>query len=256
MRDELKIAWRNLWRNKRRTVITSASVFFAVFFAVIMRSYQLGSYERMIMNFIGSYSGYLQIQHVKYQDNPSIDYSFIYNDSLVSAISGIKNVVSVSPHIESFVLASSGTQTKGVALLAIDPEMERKFSNPENKLVKYRISPESIDLIRSSQLIPAEIADEVASHLGGSYSSRARFELEMGFSSDVNKLYTEKILKYCEVPNGFLENDDEGVLVSDRLAGFLKLGIGDTVILLGAGISRGFCCGYFSGTGNNKNAIS
>jgi ABC-type lipoprotein release transport system permease subunit len=245
MRDELKIAWRNLWRNKRRTVITSASVFFAVFFAVIMRSYQLGSYERMIMNFIGSYSGYLQIQHVKYQDNPSIDYSFIYNDSLVAAISGIKNVVSVSPHIESFVLASSGTQTKGVALLAIDPEMERKFSNPENKLVKYRISPESIDLIRSSQLIPAEIADEVASHLGGSYSSRARFELEMGFSSDVNKLCTEKILKYCEVTNGFLENDDEGVLVSDRLAGFLKLGIGDTVILLGQGYHGASAAGIF-----------
>ena len=62
-----------------------------------------------------------------------------YNDSLAVAISGVNNVVSVSPHIESFALASSGTQTKGVAVLAIDPEKERKFSNPENKLVKYRI---------------------------------------------------------------------------------------------------------------------
>ena len=99
----------------------------------------------MIMNFIESYSGYLQVQHIKYQDNPSIDYSFVYSDSLAEAISGVKNVVSVAPHIESFVLASSGTQTKGVAVLAIDPEKEKGFSNPENKLVKYRITTDAID---------------------------------------------------------------------------------------------------------------
>ena len=127
MKEDFKIAWRNLWRNKRRTLITSASVFFAVFFAVIMRSYQLGSYDRMIQNFIESYCGYLQVQHVKYQDNPLVDYSFDYTDSLAAKISMVKNVVSISPHIESFALASSGTQTKGVIVLAIDPDKEKRF---------------------------------------------------------------------------------------------------------------------------------
>ena len=137
MKEEFKLAWRNLWRNRRRTIITSASVFFAVFFAVVMRSYQLGSYDHMINNFIESFTGYMQVQHIKYQDNPLIDNSFDYNDSIVSLISGIEKVVSVTPHIESFTLASSGTQTKGVSVIAIDPVKERNFSNPENKLVKY-----------------------------------------------------------------------------------------------------------------------
>jgi len=95
MNDIFKIAWRNLWRNRRRTMITSASVFFAVFFATIMRSYQLGSYDQMITNLIESYTGHLQIQHKEYLDNPMIDYSFGYDDSLISAVGRIKNVVSV-----------------------------------------------------------------------------------------------------------------------------------------------------------------
>jgi ABC-type lipoprotein release transport system permease subunit len=224
-----------LWRNKRRTVITSASVFFAVFFAVIMRSYQLGSYDSMILNFIESYSGYLQVQHIKYQDNPSVDYSFDYSDSLATAISGVEKVVSVSPHIESFALASSGTQTKGVAVLAINPEMEKKFSNPENKLVKYRITKESINRLRQSGSIRAEITDRVEKNLDRSYSSMARFELELGFSEDESQQYLLEILNLCEVKNGFLTNDDIGVLVSDRLASYLNLIIGDTVILMGQG---------------------
>lgn len=245
MKEDLKIAWRNLWRNKRRTVITSASVFFAVFFAILMRSYELGSYDSMILNFIESYSGYLQIQNVNYQDNPSVDYSFDYNDSLANAIKDVENVVSVSPHIESFALASSGTQTKGVAVLAIDPEMERKFSNPENKLVKFRISKESLSQLKDSGNLPADIIDRIEKNIGRSYSSVARIEFELDFTDDESKKYMQQIEKFCEVKNEFLANDDTGVLISDRLAGYLNLVIGDTVILMGQGYHGTSAAGIF-----------
>jgi ABC-type lipoprotein release transport system permease subunit len=246
MRENFKIAWRNLWRNKRRTVITSASVFFAVFFAVVMRSYQLGSYDSMILNFIESYSGYLQVQNIKYQDNPSIDYSFDYNDSLSRAIGRIKNVVSVAPRIESFALASSGTQTKGVAVLAIDPEIEKGFSNPENKLVKYRITDKSIELLKKKGTIPGDIIARMDENIGRSYSSAVRLELELNFSENESLKYLPEIQTVCEVKNGYLTDNDDGVLVSDRLAGYLKLGIGDTLILVGQGYHGTSAAGIFA----------
>jgi ABC-type lipoprotein release transport system permease subunit len=245
MKEDFKIAWRNLWRNKRRTIITSSSVFFAVFFAVLMRSYELGSYDLMILNFIGSYSGYLQIQHVKYQDNPSVDYSFEYTDSLADAVSHINKVVSVAPHIESFALASSGTQTKGVAVLGINTQMERNFSNPENKLVKYRITPESVARIRQSPTIPPSVADKIEKSMGTSFSSRARYELDIDLSDIEVKKYMNEILESSKISNGFLSDNDNGVLVSDRLAGYLKVGIGDTVVLMGQGYHGTTAAGVF-----------
>jgi putative ABC transport system permease protein len=245
MKEEFKIAWRNLWRNRRRTVITSASVFFAVFFAVIMRSIQLGSYDHMISSFIESFTGYLQVQHVKYQDNPSIDYSFDYNDSTAAAILGIDKVVFVTPHIESFTLASSGTQTKGISVLGIDPVKEKNFSNPENKLVKYRITSEAVKQMKEAGNFPDAVIGKITENLDRSYSSPARLELELGLSDSNIELYIPKILKYLEVSNGFLANDDEGILVSDKLASYLKVTIGDSVILMGQGYHGVSAAGIF-----------
>ncbi|MDY0097952.1 MAG: FtsX-like permease family protein [Bacteroidales bacterium] len=235
MKEEFRIAWRNLWRNRRRTVITAASVFFAVFFAVIMRSIQLGSYDHMINNFIESFTGCLQVQHVKYQDSPLIDNSFDYNDSVVSAIERINRVVSVTPHLESFTLASNGTQTKGVAVIAVDPSKEKSFSDPEAKLVKYRITNATLASLQTSSTIPDEVFDKVRMCVGRSYSSSARVELELGLSDSEKVLFLPEILQYSKFPNGYLTSDDTGIVVADKLAGFLKVGIGDSVILMGQG---------------------
>ena len=245
MKEEFKIAWRNLWRNRRRTMITSASIFFAVFFAVIMRSYQLGSYDHIISNFIESFTGYLQVQHAKYQDNPLIDYSFDYNDSIAAAISEINNVVSVTPHLESFTLASSGPQTKGVAIIAIDPVKERHFSDPEEKLVKYRITDEAVKRLTETGTIPDDILDKLKKNLGRSYSSSARLKLELGLPDENNELCLPQILKCSVITNGYLANNDDGILVSDRLASYLKVAIGDSVILMGQGYHGVSATGIF-----------
>jgi len=216
-------------------MITAASVFFAVFFAVIMRSYQLGSYDHMINNLLESFTGYIQVQHVKFQDSPLIDNSFDYNDSVAAAISVIDRVVSVTPHLESFALVSSGTQTKAAAIIAIDPVKEKGFSDPEGKLVKYRITDEAIKRMNERGAIQDVVLEKVMKYLGKSYSSSARLKLELGLTEEENESYMPEILKCAEVSNGYLANDDDGILVSDRLASYLKVTIGDSVILMGQG---------------------
>jgi len=124
------IAWRNLWRNKKRTAIAVASITFAVFFACLMRSSQEGGYSRMIDNVAGIYSGYLRISELGYSDSPSFEKTISAEDSYLEKIKSVNGVTGVFPRIESSVLLSHDERTKGVLLMGIDPEAE----NQNNRL--------------------------------------------------------------------------------------------------------------------------
>lgn len=128
MNTTIKIAWRNIWRNKRRTLITVSSIMFALFFAIIMRGFQVGSYAKMKKNAVESYSGYIQIHKKGYWDDKNINNIFSIDESIIHKLESDSRVIAVIPRLESFSLASSGESTKGVAIMGISPEKEEKMT--------------------------------------------------------------------------------------------------------------------------------
>jgi ABC-type lipoprotein release transport system permease subunit len=134
MKKNLLMAWRNLWRNKRRTLITIASIFFGVLIATLMSSMQEGSYSSMIENVVKLYSGYIQVHDKDYWKNKVINNSFIPSDSLLSDFSQIKEITTTAPRLESFLLASSKELTKGSRIIGIDPIKETNVTELEKRM--------------------------------------------------------------------------------------------------------------------------
>jgi len=132
----LKIAWLNIWRNKRRTLITTASVFFAVLLAIVIRSVTNGVYENMIDNIVSYSSGYLQIHQKGYWEEQSIDNSFEDSDELQEILRKNPEVLHSMPRLDAYALASFANETKGVFLLGIDPEMEKEVNNLHEKIIE------------------------------------------------------------------------------------------------------------------------
>jgi len=166
----LRIAWRNLWRNKKRTMITVSLITLSVALAVFMRSLQEGSYARMIENAVGSYTGYVQVHQKDYWNDKSLDNGIVVNDSLLSLIRSVKDVTGVNLRLESFSLASHGNSTKGTLIMGIVPEQDTMLNI-------------------TSRIIEGE----------------------------------------------FITEDDSSVILGSKLANYLKITPGDTLVLLGQG---------------------
>lgn len=123
MGDYFKLAWRNIWRNKRRTIICAASVFFGVVLSSFMSSMQEGSYDMYIKTIVNFYSGYIQIHQKGYWDNKIINNTLDY-DSLEAKMPDINGITVVIPRLESFALASNEDLTKGILVIGINPKIE------------------------------------------------------------------------------------------------------------------------------------
>ena len=132
----LRIAWRNIWRNKKRTLITVSSIMMAVIIAVFMRSFQEGTYAKMIDNAVGQFTGYVQVHQKDYWADKTLDNGIVITDSLLQQIKSVKNVEAVNLRIESFSLSSYKNNTKGTLVLGIDPEKEKSMLNIEAKIIK------------------------------------------------------------------------------------------------------------------------
>ena len=176
-----KLSWRNIWRNKRRSFITLSSIAFAVLLSCVMRSMQLGSYERMIDNALSFYSGHVQVHEKGYWEDKSLDLAFSNYDSISDIFSKDEGIINVIPRLESFALASKKLQTKGAMVLGIDPEREDKLTHLRKKLIS------------------------------GEY----------------------------------LKSEDDGLMIAEGLASYLKAKVGDSIVLIGQGYHGANAAGLF-----------
>jgi ABC-type lipoprotein release transport system permease subunit len=130
------LAWRNIWRNRRRSLITMASVLFAVFFCSIMSSYSEGMWNRMIENTLRTQSGHIEIHGKDYWDDKITDNFMTMDNAVIERLHALDNVENVSPRVETFALVSSQSVSKGIGLVAVSPRQENAKSKLANRLTK------------------------------------------------------------------------------------------------------------------------
>ena len=132
----LKLAWRNIWRNKRRTLITISSVMFAVVFALSLESLERGGHNLMVDNMTRFHTGYIQIQDVRFEDEPSLDNTITYDSSLVHRVASVSGEIEFTvPRLETFMLAAGAEQTRGAMVLGIDTEAEDKMNDLRSRII-------------------------------------------------------------------------------------------------------------------------
>ena len=128
MSIETKMAWRNIWRNPRRTILTVCAITFATVLLVFMLSFQFGSYETMINTSVKISTGHLQVQAEKYQEKKSIRFVIPKPQAIAGIVDQIPEVAAYTFRGQAFSLISSKDRTYGVVVTGIDPQNEGNVS--------------------------------------------------------------------------------------------------------------------------------
>ena len=122
------MAWRSLWRHRRRTSLMIAAIVFACGILQFFSALQESSYRTSIETSTQLFQGHAQIQRKGYFDKPQIRNSIPKVSTLEHAIREVGAVRAVSPRSYGFALASSDDRTYGVQVIGVKPETERTVS--------------------------------------------------------------------------------------------------------------------------------
>ncbi len=123
-----KMAWRNVWRNPRRSILTMAAIAFATLLLVFMLSWQFGSYATMINAAVKIHTGHLQVQARGYNDKQDIRLVVPDPTKVSGILERTSGVAAYTVRASTFSLVSSKERTYGIAVIGIDPMREAKIS--------------------------------------------------------------------------------------------------------------------------------
>ncbi|MDT8321136.1 MAG: FtsX-like permease family protein [Xanthomonadales bacterium] len=138
MSISLRMAWRNLWRHRRRTWLTTSAMVFSNLLLIFLISLQFGSYDMMIDNTLQTFSGYIQLQRQGYNENPKLRDSIPGISALAEQLRERLPAARVAARASAFALASSEQRTLAVQVTGVQPGREAGVSTFPGLIKKGR----------------------------------------------------------------------------------------------------------------------
>jgi ABC-type lipoprotein release transport system permease subunit len=159
----IKLAWRNLWRNKRRTLITISSVCFGLVIALVFIGLGDGTYGTMIDSAAKLGSGHITLENPRYRASFSTRMTLQSVDEIIKQLQTVKEIQDWAPRIMGQAMLSTSYSSVGAAFMGIDPEQEKKTTLFKKKIIQGTYINESVG---REALIGSRMAERLKVSIG------------------------------------------------------------------------------------------
>ncbi len=138
-----RIGWRNLGRNRRRSVVTASALAVGYFSVVVMVGLLKGLVSEMIENGTGIITGQIQVHAEGYLPDKDV-YATIGGregadvEALLAVVTADPEVQAATPRVYGGGLVSTGSATAAALFLGVDPEREPQVSTPMRSVERGR----------------------------------------------------------------------------------------------------------------------
>lgn len=209
----LRIAFRNIFRQKRRTVLTVLTMFGGFTLAAVSISWSDGTYAHVINMFTRNQLGHIQIHREGYLDRPSLYKTIDDYKTLGRSLDTLPDVENWAPRLYSAGLASVADNSSAASIIGIDPSREEQATHFSKKVTSGRS-------FSSNSAAEAIVGKGLAIVLGASLDDSVVIVSQAADGSIANDIY--KIV-------GIYSSDE---LLSERSNLYLPLGTAQTLFVL------------------------
>ena len=150
-----QLAWRNLWRNHRRTIIMLGAISIGAWAMIFLTALTQGMVTDMVKDGLSVLPGHVQVHHPDFRDDPTIVNTIPVADSDLEAELAKGNFTAWSTRVRVPAVVMSERETRGVTLLGVDPEQERAFTFVDLETIDGRFleAPDDRGLILGRKLV-------------------------------------------------------------------------------------------------------
>ena len=131
----VKLAWRNLWRNKLRTGIMLSAMVFGLIGVASMMGFVTGMYGSMIHNAIAWQTSHIQVHNSRYLTDPDINATIVDPQALLDTIAKLPDVMAWSPRFLADGMVASARSACGVRINGIELESEAQVTPLADNIV-------------------------------------------------------------------------------------------------------------------------
>jgi ABC-type lipoprotein release transport system permease subunit len=209
----LKIAFRNIFRQKRRTILTVLTMFGGFALAAVSIAWSDGTYAHVINMFTRNQLGHIQIHRKGYLDRPSIYKTINDYRTLGRALDTLPDIENWAPRLYSAGLASVGDNSSAASIIGIDPGKEEQATHFSKKITSGRT-------FSSNSASEAIVGKGLAIVLGASVDDSVVIVSQAADGSIANDIY--RIV-------GVFSSDEQ---LSERSNLYLPLGTAQTLFVL------------------------
>ena len=133
-----KIAWRNIWRNKRRSLLTLGMLVVGLALFIFSWSFADGVHDAMIRNVVQTEMAHIQIHEKGFLNNPVLKTRIADPARIEKIVEQNKEIAAATPRLKTQALASTAYSSSNATILGIEPLLEKSVTVIQKKMVKGR----------------------------------------------------------------------------------------------------------------------
>ena len=161
----IKLAWRNMLRNKRRTVIAGTAIGLGLSALIFTDALMIGMNRHLVQSGTATFLGEGQVHREGFRSTLEVELTINDSDGVLNTLEASPIVASYTPRVMSFAMINSPANSEGVTLFGIDPTTEPLLSQIDEVMTDGQyITGEEREIVIGSklaELLEVELGDRV-----------------------------------------------------------------------------------------------